>query len=437
MSKRSARGDHAAQKKAKRDSRVQYTGWEVPRADYVLDTVDVKDLTPASFYANYVKMRRPVVIKGFIQDKTFQAPAKWTNAYLKETAGAQKLMVEERASISDSYGQGNEVSMTFADFIQLVEAKDALHYLTTQDVQADPVTGRPQLMAPFVQALSGDFPVSPELMGHLIPQNINIWMGLSKDGSTSGLHHDYHDNLYILLRGRKKFRLYSPGDVEAMYTRGNLLKVHPNGRINYEGEETTAYGADLKSEQAATAFTAQQEAEAELAAAERDLANNVPGAEERVAVAEEKLERAMDDAMEAEFDEEGDEDDGDDNDNDDDGEDNEIGDEDEIASSNDPLVDKTIKDPINFSRVKTQRPPDELDHEFPRFRHAKATFCDVNVGEMLYLPASWFHEVISFGEDGHLALNYWYHPPDAADNFAKPYTSDFWSNDYAARESML
>ena len=34
----------------------------------------------------------------------------------------------------------------------------------------------------------------------------------SAEGSSSGLHHDFHDNLYILLRGQKRFRLFSPAD---------------------------------------------------------------------------------------------------------------------------------------------------------------------------------------------------------------------------------
>ncbi|RHY23774.1 hypothetical protein DYB36_009382 [Aphanomyces astaci] len=165
QSKRSsAEEKQVSTKKAKRDSKVQYTGWEVPHANYTLDSVNVGDLTPERFYDTYVKTRRPVVIKGFLQDPSFVAPTKWTNAYLTRQAGSQKLMVEERASTADSYGQGNEVPMTFAEFIRLLEAKDTLHYLTTQDVEADPETDRPQLMAPFVQALSGDFPVSPALM---------------------------------------------------------------------------------------------------------------------------------------------------------------------------------------------------------------------------------------------------------------------------------
>ncbi|RQM29136.1 hypothetical protein B5M09_006954 [Aphanomyces astaci] len=165
QSKRSsAEEKQVSTKKAKRDSKVQYTGWEVPHANYTLDSVNVGDLTPEGFYDTYVKTRRPVVIKGFLQDPSFVAPTKWTNAYLTRQAGSQKLMVEERASTADSYGQGNEVPMTFAEFIRLLEAKDTLHYLTTQDVEADPETDRPQLMAPIVQALSGDFPVSPALM---------------------------------------------------------------------------------------------------------------------------------------------------------------------------------------------------------------------------------------------------------------------------------
>ena len=49
---------------------------------------------------------------------------------------------------------------------------------------------------------------------------------------------------------------------------------------------------------------------------------------------------------------------------------------------------------------------------------------------MLYLPAGWFHEVTSLGEKGHMAFNYWSHPPDNLDpslaGFARPYTRGYW-----------
>jgi len=52
-------------------------------------------------------------------------------------------------------------------------------------------------------------------------------------GSSSGLHHDFHDNLYVLIHGHKSFRLYSPQDADKLYTRGTIEFVHPNGRICY------------------------------------------------------------------------------------------------------------------------------------------------------------------------------------------------------------
>lgn len=67
--------------------------------------------------------------------------------------------------------------------------------------------GRPRLMSGPLDKLKADFPLRPKLAGSLVPQNVNLWMGYSEgEGSSSGLHHDFHDNLYLLLRGRKRFR---------------------------------------------------------------------------------------------------------------------------------------------------------------------------------------------------------------------------------------
>lgn len=107
---------------------------------------------------------------------------------------------------------------------------------------------------------AGDLPLQPALMGHLVPQQLNLWMGAAQQGAlqastfgihvctgcqtqgtppagaSSGLHHDFHDNLYILLRGRKRLRLYPPSAVAAMYTHGEPRLVHRNGRIVYAGQ---------------------------------------------------------------------------------------------------------------------------------------------------------------------------------------------------------
>ncbi|TMW63516.1 hypothetical protein Poli38472_002457 [Pythium oligandrum] len=423
-----------------------YTGFEVPVEGFQVERISIHDITPEDFFKRYVATRTPVVLQGFITDAKFTAPQKWTNEYLRETAGDESLKVEERSKVTEKFGRGVEVDMQFKDMLRLIEEGDEMHYLTTQDVEANE-DGRPEIMAPFVAKLQEDFPLQPALLGNLVPQNINIWMGNNKDGSSSGLHHDYHDNLYILLRGKKRFRLYSPADTEKMYTRGKLVKVHTNGRINYEGEETTAYGADPMSEAAALASIEKEDAERELALAEQAVEDGEEGAEARLAAAEDRLDKAMLSLLRADRDEDDDEEEPEDGEfgpfhfEDEDGEDEDADDEEDAEDAEDDAkkVDKTVKDPVNFSRIdtsllKTPESKEALLKEFPAFEEAKAAFCEINVGEMLFLPASWFHEVESFGsKDGHLALNYWYHPPDQLDNFDLPYSSPFWPRDWEMR----
>ena len=59
---------------------------------------------------------------------------------------------------------------------------------------------------------------------------------------------------------------------------------------------------------------------------------------------------------------------------------------------------------------------------------AAAAEVDLQAGQILYLPAGWFHEVTSFStasSQTHLALNYWFQPPDNLDpspaGLARPY----------------
>eukprot|EP00045_Choanoeca_perplexa_P002936 m.27794 g.27794 ORF g.27794 m.27794 type:complete len:167 (+) comp11777_c0_seq23:265-765(+) len=134
--------------------------------------------------------------------------------------------------------------MPFESFIsQLQQGSDRL-YLTTQDVAVDD-QGRPGLMAPPVTNLREDFPLRPDLLSTLQPFNYNLWIGQTQTGSSSGLHHDFHDNLYVLIHGCKRFRLISPKDAEAMATAGDIAQVHSNGRICYQvpgvGVESLGY----------------------------------------------------------------------------------------------------------------------------------------------------------------------------------------------------
>ena len=277
----------------------------------------------------------------------------------------------------------------------------------------------------------GDFPLRPSLLPNLIPFNLNLWFGNSEDGSSSGLHHDFHDNLYILIRGEKKFRLYSPGDALNMYTQGSIAKVHKNGRINYKGQITRADGAGVLSDIAMSASNRQEEAEKDLANAEQALREGKPGAADWVSRAEKRLDEALDSLLSVQMEDSGA----------------------EAQNDNAPMTDSDVQStddngPLNFCKVNMSLPTDAVQKEFPKFARAVGTTCKIKTGEMLYLPAGWFHEVTSYsnvtnsGDDaggdkneygGHMAFNYWFHPPDnldQIDSFESPYESKFWEEDF-------
>jgi hypothetical protein len=68
--------------------------------------------------------------------------------------------------------------------------------------------------------------------------------------------------------------------------------------------------------------------------------------------------------------------------------------------------------------------------QYPLLSDITPTTIELSEGEMLYLPASWFHEVTSFARDAeyHMAINYWYHPPPCDGSFEQPYQDDFWKH---------
>ena len=63
--------------------------------------------------------------------------------------------------------------------------------------------------------------------------------------------------------------------------------------------------------------------------------------------------------------------------------------------------------------------------EFDLARTSAPFVVELNPGEMLYLPASWWHEVTSSSPDNiHMAFNYWFYPPDGLNDFDEPYRDE-------------
>jgi len=356
--------------------------------------------------------------------------------------------------------------MHFGAFLDALESGEQGLYLTTQDVPDPPheplgkenAPAAPFLGGALVARLVEDASLRPPLLSGLVPALLNVWMGHSKAGTSSGLHHDFHDNLYVLLRGRKRFLLWPPKAWPALRPAGRVRTLHRSGLFEYEGgggprrpdgaplgafgeqkyrlaelsptccrlcaERLERRERNLRRRAAETEFNAAQ-SEAD------DSGGCQPDGGERLEAAEQELEAAMEaeldllcrgngddeDEDEAGSDDYKDEDENEDEDEDEDEE------EDGGGGNNDsePLLHHFSTLPSAGDAVKGAGPPLEVE---------------LRAGEMLFLPCGWFHEVtsLSAGPEGHLAFNYWFWPPDGS-SAERPYISPFWEADFGSRRA--
>ncbi|EIE26943.1 Clavaminate synthase-like protein [Coccomyxa subellipsoidea C-169] len=337
--------------------------------------------------------------------------------------GDALVEVEHREGSKGRFGEGCRKQMRFGEFLERLAAGDDTLYLTTQEARA-----------------------------------------------SSGLHHDFHDNLYVLLRGRKRFTLFPPSLAKRMHTHGQIRLIHPSGRIVYEGRgDILADGSDAAE---VDKWERRRSAEAELEAAEAASARGEAGAAKRLAAAEQALDAVLEAALKEAADDDyseseeegafsGSDAEGLPEDFHDDYVDSEAEAESGDAAARNgrscgaaeasnatgdgdlrPGVGLETKgekaEPDSFSRVDLSAGEAEVSAQFPDFPGLQSALqFDVHAGEMLYLPAGWFHEVQSFGNE-HMALNYWTHPPDNLDpgpgGFSKPYVGDYWPTLWALRQ---
>ncbi|GJE92988.1 cupin-like domain-containing protein [Phanerochaete sordida] len=432
----------------------------------------VPSVSAEEFFSKYISKRVPVIVKGLLDDADFKG-RNWADLdYLASKAGEREVLVEPMHPDAHQFGTDVErVNMKFGDFLKSLQSEDGPHhYLTTQYAEQD--LEALTVLPPPTDALEDEFPYVPRIMGNLCLQQVNLWVGRSKEGSTSGLHHDFHDNLYCLLKGRKRFVLFPPSELPHLYPHGTLDAQHPNGLISYTDAPVRADGLPVR-----VALKARVRAlEARLDAAPRGKGKGRMDVGARAALVE-AHEQALDElaqyTLEAadgiDVDEEEDdfdalmaglegEDDFDilemDGGGPEGGDVEEAEDESDqseeeeeypewhgigTAESDDEESDEDGEEPSSFSRIPTgvvhkhlglpttAVPPEGASlKSFPNFKKATKPFVvELSAGEMLYLPASWWHEVTSSaaadGDAVHMAFNYWFYPPDNLDSFEEPY----------------
>jgi hypothetical protein len=381
-----------------------YRGYTFPEKEHpVLDKVE-PTMEPTDFFARYVSQRRPCILTGLPSGvKGKDLPV--TPDTLVEVAGDCKVQVEKRPDANQNFGQNRtpeqQVVWTVKDLVESLRGPDReFYYLSTQQQEADDEEEKDQQYpVPCKQLLEkGHILPTLPLAGNLILQSCNIWMGAAVK-SASGLHHDYHDNFYLLLAGRKQFRLYAPGDAEKMSLHGSIQCIYHNGLISYESNPSRADGTPLVEE-------------------DDDNDDDDDGGDDD---SEEEVVLGKGFDYQSDSDEEGDEAFGE----------QEVDDYDDLVEAEDEAstggdapksaADHSPGRPDHFSAVDPTN--SKVSEQYPDFKSCRECIVDLEAGQCLYIPAGWFHFVTSSCEskNPHLALNYWYHPPDQLYQFMVPY----------------
>ncbi|KAI0655810.1 Clavaminate synthase-like protein [Cubamyces menziesii] len=413
-------------------------------------------------------------------------------------------MVEPIHPTANQYGTDVErISMTFREFLDSLRKEEGPHpYLTTQYSDEDP--DAETVFPPPTNALKDDFPHVPRIMGNLFLQQVNLWLGKSKSGSSSGLHHDFHDNIYCLLKGKKRFVLFPPSEAKHLYPYGTLDTLHPNGLISYEDIPVRSDGLSRRAACKARVRALERKIDALKTKEIGKGKGKGKGQSKEMKALMDAHDAALDELAELALDEEegegevddfdalmgglddfedvdagssghmdeDDDEDGDEEDNEEDewkgighsDDEHEVsGDENNVESDDEegdeaPLGEEPAHtEPSSFSRIPTAHlhrylgipttaalPSGFSPSEFPGLKKTTDPYVvELSEGEMLYLPASWWHEVTSTsaagdsaagGNDVHMAFNYWFYPPDALENFETPYRDTLvW--DYLRRKS--
>jgi hypothetical protein len=206
----------------------------------IMDVIDdPSSMSPTQFFDWYVRKRKPCIINGLPMvekrnghhDTTPYSTTSMniTRTLLEEHAGDKIIQVERRFHPKENFGQNRttkrQVKLSISDFLKILldhhhetnndninndddnahDRTNEMYYWSTQEDTDDPYN------TPCRELLDGgEIPATIPHAGNLILSSCNMWMGSSQEGASSGLHHDYHDNFYLLLQGQKRFRFFSP-----------------------------------------------------------------------------------------------------------------------------------------------------------------------------------------------------------------------------------
>lgn len=481
------------------DKRLQssYNGYVPPEIETKIETVVVPTTEEEKehFFQEYVVPRRPCKIDGVPEDLSFLKRLKPSK--ILDLLPSEEILTIEKKN-EGGFGSGaRRLKMSFGQFLdKLLDEGDTSLYLTTQYLEDDPNNGeystdeeeKDQVLDDELETgsitfenLHDDFddledgnddndvdegddleeqeirvqelyqppmtncldtvPETPKFLDYMIPQQINLWIGAAKTqtddsedgnwlarfdpgdpkgklglgrnvpggGSSSGLHHDHADNLYIPVAGHKRFTLFAPCDAAKMFTVGTIRRLFSSGVIDYVNNEQAPFWRQLRDDGAIIA---------EVYKAALDANPSMEEAQKK------EYEEFIQLDVEMQLRSKGSE-----------------------SKHLDPPSFATVPPSVVHSRdIKDEELRKSItkaaEKLWPSFFRAHRITVDLKPGEMLYLPAGWFHEVTSYGDNDssdknvHVAANYWFVPP-TGHQIGNVYLDEYWPADYAITRRAL
>lgn len=157
-----------------------------------------------------VRQQLPVLFRGGARD--WPCTQRWNPEYLTRLIGARPVRVtlSNQPLFSMDPERGHYTpeslsSMRFDEFLEHIThppASGHYYYLHKHSLQQQ----LPELLA--------DIRVPPHLEGHAMLETA-LWMG--PGGSITPIHHDFSDNFFVQVRGRKRVIMYAPEPERSFY----------------------------------------------------------------------------------------------------------------------------------------------------------------------------------------------------------------------------
>lgn len=172
----------------------------------------VKNPSKADFVELW-KQGKPFIINGIANN--WDAHLKWSNDYLVKSCGNSIIPVEVYGSnFAKNYNFTREDSyrpqkMRFRDYIDIISGKRQNDDFSYYMAQVDFKKYLPQLMKD----------INLPIYFRKKPKIIFFFFGFSNQNSTSRtyLHFDEIHNIFVQIRGKKRFLLFSPNDYRSFY----------------------------------------------------------------------------------------------------------------------------------------------------------------------------------------------------------------------------